>query len=308
MSAFLVECEAGAYNKLSGISPRYPDIHIKTYPGDFLKVFLEVLRDILSTAFAFFFIDPKGWRIPLRALTKMLERRNSEVVFNFMFDFINRAANIKDPAVIAGLDELIPYGNWRVQLEEAERCRATSDERKEILVDAFSQSLTKLGAYHFVAETTILRPLSDRPLYCLCYATRHPKGIEVFRDCQIQALEEQAKTRAERKVKHTEAITGQREIFQSLHDMAPNELEMFLETERAKAKHTLLSLAPLAPESIVYDAAWPRVLAKHVVRKPDVNRSAAQLRQANQLNFLDWEKSKRVPQGHYKMQRLQTRS
>src|SRR5690348_3991943 len=102
MSAFLVECEAGAYNKLSGISPRYPDIHIKTYPGDFLKVFLEVLRDILSTAFAFFFIDPKGWRIPLRALTKMLERRNSEVVFNFMFDFINRAANIKDPAVIAG--------------------------------------------------------------------------------------------------------------------------------------------------------------------------------------------------------------
>src|SRR6266513_1050803 len=40
-----------------------------------------------------------------------------------------------------------------------------------------------------------LRPLKDRTLYCLFYATRHPKGIEVFRDCQIAALNTQAKTR-----------------------------------------------------------------------------------------------------------------
>ena len=86
--------------------------------------------------------------------------------------------------------------------------------------------------------------------------------------------------------------------------MAPNELETFLDAERAKARQTLLSLAPLAPDSIIYDVAWPRVLAKHVVRKTDVNQLAAQLRQANQLAFPDWERKKRVPQAHYKMQRI----
>jgi three-Cys-motif partner protein len=304
MSAFLVERDAGAYKDLSGIPERYPEIDIKTYPGDFLKVLPKVLRDIPAKAFAFFFIDPKGWRIPLHALSKMLERRNSEVIFNFMFDFINRAASIKDPAVARGLDELIPYGDWRAKLEEADRRGMTSEARKEILVDAFGQSLAKIGGYDFVAETTILRPLSDRPLYCLCYATRHPKGIEVFRDCQIQALQEQARARAATKVKHAEATTGQREIFQSLHDMAPNELETFLRAERAQAMHTLLSLAPIAPDSITYDAAWPRVLTRHVVRRPEVNQLAAELRQSNQLAFPNWEKGKRVPQAHYKMQRI----
>ena len=121
----------------------------------------------------------------------MLERRNSEVIFNFMFDFINRAASMKEPAIETGVDELIPYGDWRKKLEEAEKREATSEDRKAILVDAFGESLAKIGAYDYVAETTVLRPLSNRALYCLCYATRHPKGIEVFRDCQMQALQEQ---------------------------------------------------------------------------------------------------------------------
>jgi hypothetical protein len=41
----------------------------------------------------------------------MLARPNSEVIFNFMFDFINRAASITDSAVVAGINELIPFGD-----------------------------------------------------------------------------------------------------------------------------------------------------------------------------------------------------
>ena len=107
--------------------------------------------------------------------------------------------------LVAGLNELIPYGDWRSKITEAETQGAgnlTPEARKTILVGAFTESLAKLGNYHFVAETTILRPLKDRPLYCLCYATRHPRGIEVFRDCQIKALQEQSATRAAVKLQH----------------------------------------------------------------------------------------------------------
>ena len=149
----------------------------------------------------------------------------------------------------------------------------------------------------------MLRPLTDRPLYCLFYATRHPKGIEVFRDCQIKALREQSRTRAATKVKHAETSTGQKELFQSLHDMGPDELRAFLHAECLAAERSLLALSPLQPDSIRYEKLWPQILERHVVRLPDVNKIAARLRSEGTLLFLDWERGKRVPQPSYRVQR-----
>jgi len=304
MSAYLVEQDSRAHGRLAGIAARYPDIEVRTYHDDFLKALPVILRDIPSKAFAFFFIDPKGWRFRLQDLAKMLQRARSEVIFNFMFDFINRAASMKDPAIERGVDELIPYGDWRKKLEEAERRGATSEDRRAIIVDAFGESLKKIGSYNYVAETTVLRPLSDRALYCLCYATRHPKGIEVFRDSQLKALQEQAKTRAATKVKHAEDITGQREIFESLHEMAPNEIETMLAAEKGAAEKALLELTPAAPGATKYELVWPRVLAKHIVRLTDVNQIAARLRKEQRIAFPDWEHGRRVPQPNYRMHKF----
>jgi three-Cys-motif partner protein len=302
MSAYLVEQDSAAYRRLAGISSQYPDVEVRTYHDDFLRALPTILGNISPAAFSFFFIDPKGWRFRLHDLAKMLQRGRSEVIFNFMFDFINRAASMKEPAIEQGVDELIPFGDWRQKLQSAELRGATSEDRKAIIVEAFGESLAKIGSYKYVAETTVLKPLSDRALYCLCYATRHPKGIEVFRDCQLKALQEQARTRAVTKVKHAEAITGQHEIFESLHEMAPNELEKMLAAERMAAEKTLIELTPNAPEGAAkYESIWPRVLAKHVVRLPDVNRIAARLRKEQIIIFPNWESGKRVPQSNYKM-------
>jgi three-Cys-motif partner protein len=307
MSAFLVERGADAYSHLARVAARYPDVMVKTHPVDFLTVLPHILNEIPKDAFAFFLIDPKGWRIPLNTLAPMLGRANSEVIFNFMFDFINRAASIDDPVIISGLDELIPYGNWRTKLKEAEE-RASgkldSGERKSILVGAFTESLARVGNYPYVAETTILRPLKDRPLYCLCYATRNQRGIEVFRDCQLKALTEQANTRAASKMRHATTSTGQGEFFESLYEMGPNELTSFLKHERQRAKRTLLQLAPTAPDFLRYETVWPQVLLQHVIRLTDVNKIAAQLRTDEELFFPDWESGRRVPQQHYRMQRV----
>jgi three-Cys-motif partner protein len=67
MSAHLVEKHPKAYERLAAISERFPDIDIKTYPKDFLDIVPLLVADIPATAFAFFFIDPKGWGIPLEA-------------------------------------------------------------------------------------------------------------------------------------------------------------------------------------------------------------------------------------------------
>src|SRR6266404_503980 len=46
MTALLVEQNTTAYARLATISPKYPDITIKTYPADFLSIVPLILKDI----------------------------------------------------------------------------------------------------------------------------------------------------------------------------------------------------------------------------------------------------------------------
>lgn len=89
--------------------------------------------------------------------------------------------------------------------------------------------------------------------------------------------------------------------------MAPNELEALLAAAKAAAEKALLELTPAAPEFARYESVWPRVLAKHVVRLPDVNQIAARLRKEQKIVFPDWEPGKRVPQQNYRMQKPSNR-
>jgi three-Cys-motif partner protein len=298
MTALLVEQNTAAHARLATIPPKYPDITIKTYPANFLSIVPSILKDIPGDAFAFFFIDPKGWRIPIASLQPLLARPKSEVTFNFMFDFINRAASMSEPVTVTGLDELMPHGDWRARLAEAE-----PDERKDILIGAFTENLAQIGDYQYVVPTEILRPLMNRTLYCLFYATRHESGIAAFRECQTKALDVQAETRAALKVRHEASGSGQSEFFQSLHDMGPNETAAMRAAEKAKAEALVLELTPKAPDHITYKKLWAAVLTKHAVRVTDVNSICANLRKKELLLFLDWEPGRRVPQDHYRTQR-----
>jgi three-Cys-motif partner protein len=306
MTALLVEQNAAAHAILATIPPKYPDIAIKTYSANFLSIVPLILRDIPSDAFAFFFIDPKGWRIPLASLQPLLARPKSEVTFNFMFDFINRAASMTEPATVAGLDELMPRGDWRARLAEAERGAQqslTPEQRKNILIGAFTENLAQIGDYQYVVPTEILRPLMNRTLYCLFYATRHESGIAAFRECQTKALDAQAETRASLRVRHEAVESGQSEFFQSLHDMGPNETASMRAAEKVKAEALVIELTPKAPDYITYKKLWAAVLTKHAVRVTDLNTICANLRKEEVLLFLDWEPGKRVPQDHYRIQR-----
>jgi three-Cys-motif partner protein len=306
MTALLVERDPAAVARLQTVRERYRNIvGIKTYPADFVSVVPDILRDIPKNAFAFYLIDPKGWRIPLAKLRPLLARAPSEVTFNFMFDFINRAANIADPAVINGLDELMPHGDWK-GLYEAEPITSVTvppEERKEILVAAFSESLRQIGDYRYVAETTVLKPLHDRTLYCLFYGTRHHQGLAVFRDAQVKALQAQAHARAAVKVKHAASSSGQAEFFDSLLEMGPNETSALLAEEKRKAEALIGELVPKSPDYVDYRTLWTAVLVQRVVRLPDVNSLCAEMRKRGALVFPDWETGKRVPQDHYRVQR-----
>ena len=304
MTALLVEQNRKAYERLSTIGERFPQVVVRTYNGDFVELLPILLRDIPPTAFTFFLIDPKGWRFPLERLRPLLARESSEVLFNFMFDFINRFAVHDEPAIAEALNNLMPLGNWRERLIAAVREGVSPEERKEILVEAFRENLQQLGGYKYVCETPVFRPERDRPLYSLFYATRHDTGLEIFRDCQVKTIAAQSESRAQAKLKHIEMRSGQAEMFGSAHEMAPDrEALPFLEAEWRAAEDDLMALVPKAPRSVLYRELWPQVLARRVVKRADVNEIAAQLRKDGRLRFPNWEQRQRRPRDDNFVQR-----
>ncbi|WP_297490372.1 three-Cys-motif partner protein TcmP [Acidocella sp.] len=303
VTAHLVEKSKASFSELNKIPPKYPDIEVIPHRGDFVALAEELANSISKDAFAFLFIDPKGWKIDMQGISKLLGLPNCEVVFNFMFDFINRAASMKDPALVKSLDKLITAEEWREKLIAA--VGEEKPNRGPILVDAFSTTLANVGGYKFAAAIPVLRPLKDRPLYYLVYATRKPPGIEVFRNCHIDTLQRQSKVRGATKLATSTSQTGQSEAF-AFDEMNTTDVDKYLREEAAAAKAYLYEITPIAPENAAYGDIWPRVLTKHAIKKTELNKLAAAARQDKSIEFLNWEDRHRVPSDHYIMQRTRS--
>jgi hypothetical protein len=270
------------------------------YHGDFVAIARELAKRIPQQAFVFLFIGPKGWRINMASIAPLLRLPNCEVVFNFMFDFINRAASMADPVIVAGLNELIPDGDWRESLTVA--VGGGRPDRKRILIDAFSASLGRIGGYPLVAETPIFRPLKDRTLYSLIYATRKAPGIQVFRDCQIKTLREQSVVRGSTKLARSSETTGQSALF-LFSEMTPDDTERYLKEQAAEAERALFNLTPIAPAVIRYGDLWPQILARYAIRKSELNEMAGGAHRTGRIEFVNWAPRKRIPDDGYEMRR-----
>ncbi|NNM55967.1 three-Cys-motif partner protein TcmP [Acidocella sp.] len=301
MTAHLVEMSKIAFRKLESIPAKFPDIEVLPRQGNFVELAEALAREIPKSAFVFLFIDPKGWSVNLEEIKGLLTLPNCEVVFNFMFDFINRAASMKDPAIVKSIDDFITVEHWRNKLIAA--IDEEKPDREAILVDAFKTSLADAGGYKYVAATPILRPLRDRTLYYLIYATRKPHGIEVFRSCQIETLRTQSAIRGATKLAASTLVSGQSEAF-NFNQMTNDQTEEFLKTEKESARNELYHMTPFAPDGILYGDIWPLILSKHAIRKTDLNILAAEARRSGTITVKNWEPRHRVPSNHYFLQRV----
>lgn len=304
MTALLVEKDPDAYARLQEIIPRYPDINIRTFNGDFVKAVPALIDAIPADAFSFVLMDPKGWKIDMEAVAPLLRRANCEVVFNFMFTMINWSASMPNAAIQAGLEALMPGTDWKRRLDDLELINGEKvpEARKRVLVSAINATIAQLGGYPYVMETPVLFPTKDRTYYSLIYATRSTKGIEVFRDCQHTTLKEQDQVRADLQTARRDDLFGTTDMFGSV--VTGNEFAgRWMAEQEASAHAALLDGVPRAPHSITYGDLWPQVLARFGVRKVRLGRMAAELKNEGRIRFLDWGQRKQVPEGAYRITR-----
>ena len=94
MRALYIEKDNKAFKKLSTFLAERATSEVEhdCRHGDFVDLRQDILTWCGSSAFTFFFVDPKGWTpIVIDVMEPLLKRPRSEFLINFIYDFINRS-------------------------------------------------------------------------------------------------------------------------------------------------------------------------------------------------------------------------
>ena len=144
--------------------------------GEFHNLRDDILRWRGNEDFAFFFIDPKGWKnaIEITTLTPLLQRPRSEYLINFMYDFLNRTVPQEsfqnDMKAIFG--EVPGISGMEPKVRENHLINLYRSCLKSIPASSEERLRT--------AYVSILDSVKERTKYHLVYLTRHPLGIIKF--------------------------------------------------------------------------------------------------------------------------------
>ena len=209
--ALYVEKDKTAFTRLERyLRERAPaGIEAKALPGDFVNLQQKVLDWCGDAAFAFFFLDPKGWKsVDVTVLRPMLARPQSEFLITFMYDFVTRFVSKQDleTHMLELLGEAPKVGELHGLARE-----------KQVL-DIYRRNMKRLmpAKAHWPARSAYVRVLDrkkDRTKYHLVYLTSHHHGVVVFMQIS-QALEPVQKlVRASTKQASRVERSGQEELF-----------------------------------------------------------------------------------------------
>ena len=219
--ALYVEEDAHAYGRLSNyLNSNAPSgIQTRAVHGDFVAHRDEILAWTGTEAFAFFFIDPKGWKdVRIEVLRKLLKRPRSEFLINFMYDFINRTMSMNDWQ--PDMKELLGRSIDLVGLVPEERERKILRTYRQSLKECVPSSSAQYPARS--AYVRVMDPKRERPKYHLVYLTSHPRGITEFMKISEQVDLVQKQVRAVKRNSDREDRTGVADMFGAETLIEPN--------------------------------------------------------------------------------------
>ena len=210
-AALYIEKDRNAYHKLVDFLQldEWAKIETNALQGDFFTLRDAICDWCNNDSFAFFFVDPAGWKnvVEIETLSPLLQRKKSEYLINFMFDFILRTHTQEAfETHMRDIFGMVPN-----------TANMASDEREEYLIRLYRNSLKKASTQSEkesrTAHVRVLYPSKDRTFFDLVYLTRHPMGIRAFMEESEKVDIIQRKVRAKTKQEKRIEKTRQLEIF-----------------------------------------------------------------------------------------------
>jgi three-Cys-motif partner protein len=292
---FLCERDREAFAKLEAAVAPYnaPDngFEVQTYGGEFTDA-VEKIKTFIGNSFALIFIDPTGWTgYGFELIKPLFLPRHSEVLINYMHDFINRAVAMSDPKTIASLDPILGGPGWGNRLDP----ELAAIDRGMAVEKLFRETLQVTGKFECVVSTRIYRPTVDRPHFFLTYATKDKVGLAAFRDAEYKALKQQAADRAAAMERKREVQSGSADMFAGIDaEVRTKGVDELVADEKAKAETLILQLLAENSGEASFASLWFAVLQQFVLRVPNVKDVCVALAKAGRIKNT-WGKGNAKP-------------
>lgn len=273
-----VERDAEPFERLSGAVGNAADLQALAIKGTFEDNIPEVCRYV-GSSFALTFVDPTGWNIDLSRIAPLLKQRG-EVLINFMYEHFKRFVEDERPEIRASYER--PFGGlpWRDMIND-EMSRGLSKE--EAILEVFKAAVKEVGGFKYVASARIRHRKLDKSHFYLVYGTRHPKGLEVFRQVERTALSAEEFFRIEAKDREVNA-TGQGSLFESLPHSAEDIANAHWAEEVEKAR--FWSEQMIAGEFVIkFETLAGRIQQRFSIMIPELKRLLVQMKNDSIIEF-----------------------
>ncbi len=291
LRCFFVEKSKQNYEKLErhAAQQRAAGLEIVTVNGEFETSIPEIVKFVQAggaNTFPFFFIDPTGWSgFAIDRLKPIYNLPRVEIMINLMTGHVRRFVQT-DPSIPAlfGFDV-------RPQLKDLDGL-----DLEDAATSAYMGELKKRGKFDFVVPAIILKPGEDRTHFHIIYATRHPKGLQVFKEAERGAVGLMNKARATVKLEREEG--PQNLLFPAL-EVAPTTAshtdslrERYMAQSRARVKAFLENAGEAS-----YDKTWEMAAqGTPLTWESDLKDWIKAWKKSGHLEFLGLAANQRVPQ------------
>ncbi|QVQ35433.1 three-Cys-motif partner protein TcmP (plasmid) [Pseudochrobactrum algeriensis] len=286
IKCFFVEQNPTSYAELHATVMQHHDpkndFHIETFNGRFEDATAQIQSFVRGT-FALTFIDPTGWTgYEFAKIKPILEHTPSEVLVNFMFNFINRFTASSDERILKSFDGILGQ-NWQSRMD------VTANRENEIL-RLFSTEFQQTADFEWVLHTPIEKISDKRTHFYIVYGTRSLKGLETYRNVEYSALKEHGMRRIEAKASKLMEATGQSNLFMAA-ELSNISFEHQIDTTKKRVTEWLCAELARMGKPIRFGDLWPAILQEHTLRITDVKDICAQLGKSGQI-IESWKANK----------------
>lgn len=229
----------------------------------------------------------------METITPLLRLNPGEVLINFMTEHIRRFIESPQRQTQESFIKLFGSSQFKDQLKGLDE-----KDREDAIVTAYSECVKRVGAFKYTSSAIVLHPKKNRIHFHLIYATRDPRGIQVFKEAEKKAMPVMEKTRDEAQQREREERTGQTELglFSgavtqdlSAHFRPLRERHVF------RARAAVLDLVQ-TKKQLTYDEAWSSAMTFPLTWESDLKDWIREWEQDGQLETTGMKERQRVPQ------------
>ncbi len=290
LRAFFIEENKESFAQLEQYKSRIDDIEIKIHNGvfeDSIGKICEFVRTSKHKSFPFIFIDPKGWTgFALDVVRPLLVLNPCEVLINFMTQHIIRFIEHEESQ--ASFERLFGSKDFAEDLKHLRQ-----DDRADAAVFKYRDAVSSAGQFRYPGIAGILNPIKDRSHFHLIYLSRHPKGLDVFKDAEKKSMVDMETARAKLEQSTREAKSKQREFFDAEDAPESSYFRMLRDRYRQLAIADVETALNIEGR-IDYDDAWNAWLRYPMVWESDLKEWLQQ--QATRIKIDGLTGRQRVPQ------------